>query len=125
MRIATQFDRHGVTLARLGLLFAGALAAFEAFIGGGLDIHRPWDKFGHFGVFYTLTVLSLAAFPRAPVLRLMLVLVAIGGAVELIQSIPVVGRDAEWGDFFADITGVCFAVIPAAAWRVRRAARAA
>ena len=123
MRIATRLDRHGVTLARLGLVVGAALAAWEAFVANDLHLHNPYDKAGHFTVFYTLTLLSLAAFPRGRVLVMVAVLAAIGGGIELIQALPVVGRDAEWGDFIADCLGIGYAVAPALAWRVRRLAR--
>lgn len=123
MRIESRLDRHGVRLARAALVAAALLAGWEAFMPGFVDIHRPWDKAGHFCVFYGLTLLSLAVFPKARVGWLMLVLAACGAVIELIQAIPVVGRDAEWGDLIADVVGIIFAVAPALAWRIRRRAQ--
>ncbi len=61
------------------------------------------DKFYHLAAYLSL------AFPAAlarPVYwpRVMLALVAMGGTIELIQ--PYVTRSREWGDFFANSTGV-------------------
>lgn len=66
------------------------------------------DKFYHFTAYLSL------AFPAAlarPVYwpRVMLALVAMGGTIELIQ--PYVTRSREWGDFFANSTGVVLGIL--------------
>lgn len=64
--------------------------------------------------FYHLTAYLSLAFPAAlarPVYwpRVMLALVAMGGTIELIQ--PYVTRSREWGDFFANSTGVVLGIL--------------
>ena len=77
---------------------------------GELTPHPPkaaallWDKAEHFIAYFGLTLLaSLAWGLRRSLIWVFLGLVALGGAMEIIQSF--VGRDAEWDDFFANSLG--------------------
>ncbi len=79
----------------------------------------PWDKAQHFLAFYVLTVVAGAAFARSPIVLIGALMIGFGGAIELVQAIPFVHRDAEWGDLFADTVGVLAAALPLvlASWR--------
>lgn len=73
-----------------------------------------WDKAEHFIAYLGLTLLaSLAWGLRRSLVAVFAGMVALGGALEIIQSF--VGRDAEWGDFLANdlgaLTGMTVAVI--------------
>jgi len=70
----------------------------------------PWDKAKHFIVFYVLSVLASLALPQSRLHRIGLVILAFGGAIELLQAL--VGRDASWLDLFADACGVSAAFGP-------------
>lgn len=98
-----------VTLSRLSfVLFWPALALI---VWGELTPHPPdvlpgaSDKVLHFTAYFGLAVLATAALvkPRT-VLIAVLTLVAIGGALEILQSFT--GRDAEWLDEAANSLGV-------------------
>ena len=82
----------------------------------------PWDKANHFIAFYVLAALAGAGFPKTRPLLILAGLMAYGGAIELIQALPMVGRDAEVGDWIADGVGVAAALGPLllAHWRAGR-----
>jgi VanZ family protein len=77
---------------------------------GELTPHPPkladllWDKAEHFIAYFGLTLLaSLAWGLRRSLVWVFFAMVALGGVLEILQSF--VGRDAEWGDFFANDLG--------------------
>ena len=87
---------------------------------GELTPHPPqltellWDKAEHFVAYFGLTLLaSLAWGLRRSLAWIFAAMVALGGALEIIQSF--VGRDADWWDFFANdlgaVTGLIAAVV--------------
>ena len=74
-----------------------------------------WDKAAHF-IAFGLILWSLGVlFRRMPRVIAAAVAIAIGGAVEVIQSYT--GRDPSWADFLADILGVAAALLAWAVWR--------
>jgi VanZ family protein len=98
-------------------LFWPALAVV---VWGELTPHPPkltellWDKAEHFIAYFGLTLLaSLAWGLRRSLAWIFAAMVALGGALEIIQSF--VGRDADWWDFFANdlgaVTGLIAAVV--------------
>ena len=110
---------HGIFLPwirRAGAwLFWPALAVV---VWGELTPHPPklaqlvWDKAEHFIAYFGLTLLaSLAWGLRRSLVLVLAAMVALGGALEIIQSF--VGRDAEWGDFFANDLGALTGLIAA------------
>lgn len=66
----------------------------------GFDI---WDKAQH-ALAFALLVLPNACCNRRTLPRTMLAAAVLGGVIELVQ--PMVGRQASWGDFAADLLGV-------------------
>ena len=77
---------------------------------GELTPHPPkvaallWDKAEHFIAYFGLTLLaSLGWGLRRSLVLVFAAVVGLGGALEILQSF--VGRDAEWGDFFANTLG--------------------
>ena len=104
---------HGIFLPwirRAGaVLFWPALAVV---IWGELTPHPPeltgplmWDKLDHFTAYFGLALLSALAWGlRRSLIWLFLGLVALGGGLEILQT--VVGRDGELGDFFANDLGI-------------------
>lgn len=102
---------HGIFLPwvrRAGAwLFWPALAVV---VWGELTPHPPevtallWDKAEHFIAYFGLTLMaSLAWGLRRSLVWVFAAMVTLGGALEILQSF--VGRDAEWGDFFANDLG--------------------
>ena len=113
---------HGIFLPWVrragGWLFWPALAVV---VWGELTPHPPrlaallWDKAEHFIAYFGLTLLaSLAWGLRRSLVLVFAGLVALGGALEIIQSF--VGRDAEWGDFLANDLGALAGLIVALAY---------
>jgi len=77
---------------------------------GELTPHPPkvaallWDKAEHFIAYFGLALLaSLGWGLRRSLVFVFATVVALGGMLEILQSF--VGRDAEWGDFFANTLG--------------------
>ncbi len=77
------------------------------------------DKINHIAAFATLTVLAAWAWPRARLVVILVALSALGAAIEGLQALPVIARDAEWADWIADTAAVAVAL--AAVAFVRRA----
>jgi len=114
---------HGIFLPwvrRAGkILFWPALAVV---IWGELTPHPPrlegplmWDKLDHFIAYFGLSMLSTLAWGlRRSLAGLFLGLVALGGGLEILQSL--VGRDGEWGDFIANDLGILLGLAVAAAY---------
>ena len=112
---------HGIFLPKVrragAWLFWPALAVVA---WGELTPHPPraavllWDKAEHFIAYFGLTLLaSLGWGLRRSLVFVFAAVVALGGALEILQSF--VGRDAEWDDFFANslgaLAGLVLAVI--------------
>ncbi len=64
---------------------------------------EPGDKVQHILAFLVLAALAALAFPTVRVVILFAGLAAFGGAIELVQSIPSLGREPSWLDWLADI----------------------
>ena len=112
---------HGIFLPKVrragAWLFWPALAVVA---WGELTPHLPkvaallWDKAEHFIAYFGLALLaSLGWGLRRSLVFVFAAVVGLGGALEILQSF--VGRDAEWGDFFANtlgaLTGLVLAVV--------------
>jgi VanZ family protein len=71
----------------------------------------PLDKLVHLGLFLGLTGSWLRALPpgrtrdKTWIAAVVIAAIAFGGLLELIQSLPAIGRDGEWGDLLADALG--------------------
>ena len=72
-----------------------------------------WDKAEHCLAFALLAWLALQVWPARP-LRLLLILLAFGGAIELVQA-ATGWRSGEWADWLADGIGLVFGWL---LWRV-------
>jgi VanZ family protein len=72
-----------------------------------------WDKINHMAAFFTITFLARAAYPRIPIFRLFVMMAVFGAFIELSQAIPIIHRDAEWDDWFADMVATVAGLIVA------------
>lgn len=110
-------------LARLA--YAGlVLAIFFLAVGPVPESSAPGsDKLNHFTAFYVLGLGAAIVFPRARLWLTAILLVIYGGAIEVVQGLPLVGRDADVMDWVTDGLGVAAALAPFALWPLR--ARAA
>lgn len=108
-------------------LLLARLAFVLALVGGLWLALRPvgegpgliWDKAQHFIAFYTLAGLGAAALPRRSLWAPALFLAFYGAAIEGLQALPAIGRDAEWGDWAADLiaVGACYLPLVLRPWR--------
>jgi VanZ family protein len=69
------------------------------------------DKAEHFLAFFALAILGIKAWGRKRTLSLAIELAAVGAGIELLQALPIVGRDAEFLDWVADVSGIIIGVI--------------
>jgi VanZ family protein len=69
--------------------------------------HSPvGDKAEHMIVFAVLASLASHAYLRASMLKIGLGLAGFGGLIEILQSIPALGRNASVMDWAADCAGI-------------------
>jgi hypothetical protein len=82
-----------------------------------------WDKAEHFLAFYILTLLAAAAFPRRPLWAVAVALSLLGAGIEVVQALPIVSRDSDFWDWFADTLAIMAVLLPFAvlSWRARQA----
>jgi VanZ family protein len=107
-----------MTMRRL-LPYAFWAAALFAFIMATLPKPpqlpgEPSDKIQHIIAFTVLAGLAAAAYPRVSLMKIGLGLSAFGALIELVQTIPILHRDADLIDWIAD-TVAAFLVLGAAA----------
>ena len=97
---------------RLGLAVFIAAVAFTLYaaLAPGDDTAGliPWDKAKHFIVFYGLTFLATVALPKSRFWKIAVALLGLGIAIELLQALPIINRDCDIFDVFADICGIGF-----------------
>ncbi len=107
------------------VVFLAALALFAvlALSPPGTDFgvfsNNANDKYGHFGAFFLLGPLAVAAFPRLPLGWTLLALLLTGAGLELGQTFT--GREASLEDLAANILGLLAGMFPLAAYRLRLA----
>ena len=114
---------HGIFLPWLRR--AGKVMFWPALIivaWGELTPHPPrlagpwlWDKLDHFTAYFGLSLLATLAWGlRRSLVWVFLGVVALGGSLEIAQIL--VGRDGEWGDFFANDLGALLGLTMASAY---------
>lgn len=101
-----------IRLARVALVTATIFALVMALVPHPIQVPAG-DKWQHMAAFGTLTILSVAAFPRTPLHRVGERLSFLGALIEVLQSIPALHRDCDIMDWLADtyvIVGVLVVV---------------
>lgn len=93
--------------------WAAAVFAYGAAIVPQAEApHLGWsDKIDHMAAFFTITFLGRAAYPRLPVALLLGAMALFGGFIELSQAMPMIHRDAEWNDWFADVAASVIGIV--------------
>jgi VanZ family protein len=93
-----------IRYGRLATLAVAVLTLALTLTPGNYQVQAPvgTDKLYHFVAFFALVLPVAVTEPRRWLLAVCLA-AAFGGAIEVIQ--PHVGRQAEWGDFFANAAG--------------------
>jgi VanZ family protein len=79
-----------------------------------------WDKAQHALGFFGLTWLALLAYPRKPMNQIGVVLLLLGGAIELAQW-ATGWRQGDWLDLLADAVGISTALALWLPWRSQSA----
>jgi len=79
----------------------------------------PSDKIQHVVAFATLGILGTLAYPRGPVLRLVVGLSLFGAFIEIAQAIPALHRDSDPLDWVADTLACAMVVIVFRWWRAK------
>ena len=69
---------------------------------------RVSDKLEHLIAYCSLALWFGGLLPRRSYLPLGLVLLTLGGGIEIVQGLMGFGREADWRDFFADALGIAF-----------------
>ena len=80
------------------------------------------DKIQHFAIFTVLAVLARLGFPDAPARQVFERLAFLGAGIEVLQTIPMIGRSSDVVDWLADLAGVVvgLALVPPIARLVYR-----
>lgn len=65
------------------------------------------DKIDHFAAFAVLMIVGQFAFPAKYHLWVGLGLICFGGAIELLQAIPSLGRSPDWIDWLVEVAAIC------------------
>jgi VanZ family protein len=74
-----------------------------------------WDKAQHFTAYFGLSLLATLAWGlKRSLVWVFLGVVALGGGLEILQAL--VGRDGNWGDFFANDLGALTGLALASAY---------
>ena len=95
-----------VRLFQAATLIVAVVLAWLAFRpSSGVDAGLPWDKANHAVAFAVLTVLTGCGWTRLGAARMGLIMLAVGTGIELVQGLPVIGRDADVWDVVADMFG--------------------
>ena len=69
-------------------------------------IDRFGDKFEHVLAFAVLTTAALIGWPQSRRWRIVVLLLALGGLIEVVQAVPVLHRDSDWHDWVADTVAI-------------------
>ena len=121
-RLFNWLQRHGSLLAALWFV---AIAIATLAPADRLPNVPGGDKLHHLAAYGVLMFLACLPERRlGALLTLLIVAIAFGGAVELIQ--PYIKRSGEWADFVANTAGACIGcgsalLVRAALWRTQRA----
>jgi len=68
------------------------------------------DKVLHSASFFLLVLLARLGWGRQARIAVPFVLILVGAAIELLQAMPFIARDAELSDWLADIAGIGLAL---------------
>ena len=85
---------------------------------------EPNDKIQHMLAFGTLGLLSAWAYPRVPLVRVLIGLSLYGAFIEFVQAIPALHRDSDVKDWIADTIASGVVLLLVALWRRKRQALA-
>jgi VanZ family protein len=82
----------------------------------------PGDKLLHVLAFVVLAALAAFAYPRLHLIMIFIGLALFGAAIEVVQAIPALGREASWMDWLADLGAAAVVLLTVGAIRLLRRA---
>ncbi len=95
----------GCLILLLGAIFVGGEAP-----GAGRLFAPPWDKVAHLLVFGSIGIFVALSIPTFPTVTILPIVAAIGAMDEFHQTfLP--GRQADFGDWLADLVGGMLALL--------------
>lgn len=98
---------HSGSLLWQCLFVAAWLAASFLALTPTAVLSLNWsDRAEHIFAFATLSALGLLAFPKVRAIVLGAALAMFGGVLEIVQSLPFVGRDPDFADFLSDCVAI-------------------
>lgn len=112
--------RHILLPAFIGLLIFIGTCLLNPSDVPTLPVGLPWDKFAHFVMFFTLSIVCFYDYSTLNngqiskgkwIFWCFVIPVIYGGVIELLQKYVFSTRSAEFGDFIADILGSITATI--------------
>lgn len=106
--------------AKMLFWLLAAAVLFLALVPGPLGAIIPSDAERHYLAFLVLPAVAAYAWPRVPILIMWVVFVAFGGAIELLQSLMGLGREAEWSDWINDMVAITVSLVVGAVILRRR-----
>ena len=75
----------------------------------GFHIGFHYDKLNHFSAFAVLGLVGSFGWRKQPA-KLAVFLLFIGALIEILQGLPLIGRDRDFFDWVADLLGVVLGV---------------
>ena len=116
---AMNLTRRFLTASQLKFLswIAISTVMFMSMVPGRLQDVVPSDSMRHGLAFVVLTMLLPSAWPRIPIWKWAISLVALGGFIEIAQGLAKLGRTASLSDWLVDVGAVGLTLWPAVAMR--------
>lgn len=99
--------------------FAVVIAWFAFRPAADVATGLPWDKANHAVAFLVLTMLTGLGWPGLHRLWLFALMLVAGIAIELVQGLPAIGRDADVMDVLADAVGAMAGILALWLWSRR------
>lgn len=114
--------RSSVRQAARIIFWCAAIFAYVCALAPGDPHIVAYDKGNHMIAFGALAVLARLGWSQARALLIGAALVAFGAFIEVSQAVPLIHRDASWGDLAADTIAVVAGLVFGAAllWAIRR-----
>ncbi|MDZ4113712.1 MAG: hypothetical protein U1E18_29535 [Brevundimonas sp.] len=105
-------NERAAGLFRTAALACAIVLAWLAFRPAtGVEQGLPWDKANHALAFVVLTVLTGRGWPDLSRGLLIVIMLAAGVGIELVQGLPQIGRDADVWDVVADGVGIAAGLV--------------
>jgi hypothetical protein len=119
--LSSRNRRAGLVLGYWLIVLAVFVLAVAPIAEGG---PQGLDKVKHFAAFFVVALGGALIYRRAPLWAIAGAVGAYGGAIELIQALPIVARDCSFWDWMSDLAAAISATTAIYVWRLRAQAGA-